>query len=186
MSKQSYSIPTMYKGRRYRSRLEARWAAFFDQLRWDHEYEPFDLKGWIPDFLLTIGEDSALVEIKPFATLDEYRDYFKKYDNYRHCFKKYVDALFNSAYWGIPLWILGPSIGTIRYGKSRNGSALFSLGFYGMHDPDGVNSRDLPSILAPNGESYAFDFICTPQLFAEGRAQQAWNHAGNITQYKRP
>lgn len=44
------SIPTIYAGVQFRSRLEARWAAFFDLvgLRW--EYEPFDLAGWIPDF----------------------------------------------------------------------------------------------------------------------------------------
>ena len=32
--------PTLYNGRRYRSRLEARWAAFFDLVRWPFEYEP--------------------------------------------------------------------------------------------------------------------------------------------------
>lgn len=44
------AIPTMYAGVQFRSRLEARWAAFFDivGLKWD--YEPFDLAGWIPDF----------------------------------------------------------------------------------------------------------------------------------------
>ena len=28
------SIPTVYKGRNYRSRLEAKWAAFFDLCGW--------------------------------------------------------------------------------------------------------------------------------------------------------
>lgn len=60
------AIPTEYKGRKYRSRLEARWAAFFDLLGWRHEYEPFDLGKWSPDFLLT-GRYGAtlLVEVKP-------------------------------------------------------------------------------------------------------------------------
>lgn len=57
-------IPTMVKARRYRSRLEARWSTFFDLLGWPHEYEPFDLNGWIPDFLL-LGDTKVLVEIKP-------------------------------------------------------------------------------------------------------------------------
>ena len=70
------AIPTMYRGRLYRSRLEARWAAFFDLLGWQHEYEPFDLAGWIPDFLLRgIGRrrdgteyvNNVLVEVKPIA-----------------------------------------------------------------------------------------------------------------------
>lgn len=61
------AIPTTYGGREYRSRLEARWAAFFDLLGWRHEHEPFDLGPWSPDFLL-VGEDaSVLVEIKPIT-----------------------------------------------------------------------------------------------------------------------
>jgi hypothetical protein len=61
------AIPTVYRGRRYRSRLEAKWAAFFDLLHWHHEYEPFDLSGWIPDFLVQGG---ALAEIKPVQSFD--------------------------------------------------------------------------------------------------------------------
>ncbi len=71
------AIPTVYRGRRYRSRLEARWAAFFDLLGWSHEYEPFDLSGWIPDFLLrgrwgahTTAPRQVLVEIKPIGAFD--------------------------------------------------------------------------------------------------------------------
>jgi len=67
------AIPTVYRGRRYRSRLEARWAAFFDELGWRHEYEPFDLDGWVPDFALwpfQSSQMSALVEVKPFDRLD--------------------------------------------------------------------------------------------------------------------
>ena len=46
------AIPTVYKGVQMRSRLEARWAAVFDALGAKWEYEPFDLNGWIPDFLV--------------------------------------------------------------------------------------------------------------------------------------
>ncbi len=45
--------PTIYNNRLYRSRLEARWAAMFDFIGWDFEYEPEPLKTWSPDFLLT-------------------------------------------------------------------------------------------------------------------------------------
>jgi hypothetical protein len=44
--------PTLYRGQQFRSRLEARWAAFFDLLRWEWVYEPFDLGGWSPDFAI--------------------------------------------------------------------------------------------------------------------------------------
>lgn len=52
-------IPTTYQGTRFRSRLEARWAAFFDLVGWSWTYEPFDATGWIPDFLIRAGADSA-------------------------------------------------------------------------------------------------------------------------------
>lgn len=58
------AIPTIYKGRRYRSRLEARWAAMFDLLRWRVEYEPIDFNGWIPDFVINEAEE-VFVEVKP-------------------------------------------------------------------------------------------------------------------------
>lgn len=32
-------IPTVYKGIEYRSMLEARWAAFFDRIGWEHTYD---------------------------------------------------------------------------------------------------------------------------------------------------
>ena len=51
------AIETEYKGYRFRSRLEARWAVFFDTLRidWDYEPEGFDLGNedlYLPDFWL--------------------------------------------------------------------------------------------------------------------------------------
>ena len=50
-------IETVYKGYQFRSRLEARWAVFFDACGVDWEYEPegFDLGDglyYLPDFLL--------------------------------------------------------------------------------------------------------------------------------------
>lgn len=67
-------IPTEYRGHRFRSRLEAKWACLFDNCGWPWEYEPIDLKGYIPDFILTFKEP-ILVECKPaleFRELDQY------------------------------------------------------------------------------------------------------------------
>lgn len=58
-------IPTVYKGHRMRSRLEARWAAFFDRARWPWTYEPLDLPGWVPDF--AVLRDPPLIEELPAA-----------------------------------------------------------------------------------------------------------------------
>lgn len=64
-------IPTTYRHRQFRSRLEARWATFFDLMGWQYEYEPFDLAGWIPDFLLIAAHESYVVEIKPVVEFPE-------------------------------------------------------------------------------------------------------------------
>ena len=51
------AIPTEYKGYLFRSRLEARWAVFFDacRVKWEYEPEGFALPNgqfYLPDFLL--------------------------------------------------------------------------------------------------------------------------------------
>ena len=59
---------TMYNFRNYRSRLEASWACYFDYLRIKFIYEPYDLDGWIPDFLIKSKHEDQpdiLVEVKP-------------------------------------------------------------------------------------------------------------------------
>ena len=61
-------IETVYNGYRFRSRLEARWAVFFDALGIKYEYEPegFELDDghhYLPDFYLPAME--TYVEIKP-------------------------------------------------------------------------------------------------------------------------
>ena len=65
------AITTVYRGLRFRSRLEATWACFFDLLQWPWEYEPLDLKGYIPDFVLSFKHESVLVEVKPLTTIDQ-------------------------------------------------------------------------------------------------------------------
>jgi hypothetical protein len=67
------AYPTTYEGVEYRSRLEARWAAFFNQIGWRKTYEPFDADGYIPGFLIE-GERPFLVEIKPATDLADYYD----------------------------------------------------------------------------------------------------------------
>lgn len=62
------AIETKYKGYNFRSRLEARWAVFFDALgiKWEYEKEGYDLGalGWyLPDFWFP--DLRCWVEIKP-------------------------------------------------------------------------------------------------------------------------
>jgi hypothetical protein len=68
-------IETSYGGCRFRSRLEARWAVFFDHmhLRWEYEPEGYRLPNgdiYLPDFLLPDLDVSGMalglfVEVKP-------------------------------------------------------------------------------------------------------------------------
>lgn len=58
------AIPTAYNGTWFRSRLEARWAAFFDLCEWKWTYEPDEFDGYIPDFKLWFRVP-LLVEVKP-------------------------------------------------------------------------------------------------------------------------
>lgn len=65
-------IPTEYRGVMFRSRLEARWARMFDALAWPWQYEPIDLNGYIPDFVLHF-ERPLLAEVKPALALYDMR-----------------------------------------------------------------------------------------------------------------
>jgi len=61
------AIETNWKGYRFRSRLEARWAVFFEELgiKWEYEPEGFQTRaGWyLPDFWLP--EMGVWAEVKP-------------------------------------------------------------------------------------------------------------------------
>lgn len=63
-------IPTIYDGVRFRSRLEARWAAFLDLCNRKWAYEPFDCDGYIPDFVLYGNLFNCAVEVKPSILVD--------------------------------------------------------------------------------------------------------------------
>jgi hypothetical protein len=63
-------IQTRYAGYLFRSRLEARWAVFFDalKLKWEYEPEGFELpsgKRYLPDFRIMLRHGPLWVEIKP-------------------------------------------------------------------------------------------------------------------------
>lgn len=74
------AIETQYKGYRFRSRLEARWAVFFDSMGIEWEYEPQgyeheicegEIVRYLPDFWLP--KLGLWVEVKGNMTVDEAR-----------------------------------------------------------------------------------------------------------------
>lgn len=61
------ATPTRYRGVIFRSRLEAKWASYFDRrgIAWD--YEPVLCREWRPDFVIGLGTERAAVEVKPVS-----------------------------------------------------------------------------------------------------------------------
>jgi hypothetical protein len=64
------AIETSYRGCRFRSRLEARWAVFFQTLgvRWEYEPEGFVLstgQWYLPDFRVRLADRLLWAEVKP-------------------------------------------------------------------------------------------------------------------------
>lgn len=66
--------PTYYNGRLYRSRLEARYCAYYEAKGYEVEYEPLDLSGWSPDFLIQHRGFKSYVEVKPIKDISELDD----------------------------------------------------------------------------------------------------------------
>jgi hypothetical protein len=81
MSQAIKPIETIYQGYRFRSRLEARWAVFFDALgvKWEYEREGFDLGGelgyYLPDFYLP--KFNTWAEVKPEIPDPQSSEYLK-------------------------------------------------------------------------------------------------------------
>lgn len=78
-------IETIYNGYRFRSRLEARWAVFFDALGIEYEYEPegFELpsgRRYLPDFRVKCWGTRGHIEEEPFDLYIEVKGKMSKDD----------------------------------------------------------------------------------------------------------
>lgn len=156
--------PTTYAGVEFRSRLEATWAAFFDICGVKWEYEPIDLDGWVPDFLIQGGNHSVgtLVEIKPVKRLDELDSAYVS--------KVLVqDGSYHRAIFGMSPWM----------------ESMFGVGdYYGdfvgwvllrKQDQRGHTQRDCLW-----AEYLSDDMLCRVD------PMNAWKHAQNTTRWKGP
>ena len=190
-----HAIPTFWRGVQFRSRLEARWAAFFTRMGWDWLYEPFDLQGYIPDFILKLHGD-VLVEVKPATSSDDpmlrealdkvMRSGWDGYFNWGHPEDELnrdtiaVGACLLPAYGGIAIGLMhekddgvnGPEMAIVATCRSCNKTTFCSsihsyhCRLCGHHDGDGgLIWRD-------------------PAATAE--CERAWLWAGNQVQWKAP
>lgn len=82
MSNEIKPIETIYNGYKFRSRLEARWAVFFDAMGIKYEYEPegFRLQDgscYLPDFRIYVAsrihKNPIYAEVKGCMTDNDYR-----------------------------------------------------------------------------------------------------------------
>lgn len=153
MSTFTYNIkahPTTYNGVEFRSRLEATWAAYFDIMKWEWEYEPIDLKGWVPDFYVKFpcmhnecnGHHELYVEVKPFRSIEEFFEtsayrFLSNCKSYEACYPGYTFPAI--AYFG-----LNPSISEWHMGHGAGGGSenlhnwRFVLETNWMHEKDGL------------------------------------------------
>jgi hypothetical protein len=194
-------IPTIYKGRQYRSRLEARWGCMFDLMGWPFEYEPFDLEGWAPDFLIK-GHTRLLVEVRPVV------------DFPKDVAREMVVAA-HGAQWTGELLILGASLSYGSTASFSGGSCRcdLSIGWLGERrdddeldaltfDPDNEKTwewywSDAESYGSPDQvglssfENIWFDRIYKGRTGKDGWGagtgpvvKSLWTKAGNLTQWR--
>jgi hypothetical protein len=158
--------PTLYAGVMFRSRLEARWAAFFDLLRWEWRYEPIDFDGWTPDFYLKFpcghsecdGYHDLYVEVKPYSRHEEFEGHFA------------YGVVFGFVYEGqdcdgVSLGVDGAG----RFGLDP-GIARFQI----CHGSGG-GDIDLRFFVPGDGDCGAL---------ANSRSMELWKEAGNIVQWQ--
>ena len=91
--------------------MKVKWAYVFDKLNLNWEYEPFELKGYIPDFIIIIDGKQILIEIKSDLNIWE-----NKNNDYEHKIK--------SSGWQNDFVILG---GNIK--KDNDFSYLIGYGY---------------------------------------------------------
>lgn len=193
-------MQTTYKKRIYRSRLEARWAAFFDLLGFEYDYEPaVDLDGWIPDFIIhgpatlhPFRQMSFFVEVKPYLHLSEFFDVRQK-----------VDASLRTSHLKrIPILFLGISPWRTKGIAARG---LQDPGFLGWVYGTGIRDQGkritkytiMEEVFLYEGNFHMqYDIQDKRNFFGwsmDGRGervsftilQEFWNQAGNAVQWKR-
>lgn len=190
------AIPTIYGNVQFRSRLEASWAAFFDEMRWSWEYEPIDCNGWIPDFSLVSVLNAprpVLVEVKPLdCFLDkEAVDTMQKIDR--------ADSKHEVVLVGLhPVWISRPmpsdaNLGMLRDTAEHTGEwAPAPLGIWHGSESETKNEAGTIGFCHEGGFwgdriTGCYDGGCYGSEAGVGRrVQRAWRTARNKVQWKRP
>lgn len=181
------AIPTTYAGVNFRSRLEARWAAFFDLLGWSWEYEPIDLAGYIPDFILNFKQP-LLVEVKPLLwRWDDPRR--PEIDDVRHKIDSsgwtghsaLLGAQFRSTkrcMWIIGLARLGPN--ALGFERERGQWTSFGGSTQEWFWPNDEHCKTTVSFFY----GYAYEAAHLPPEAETNDLELCWREAGNRVQWR--
>lgn len=142
------AIPTIGpSGIQFRSRIEAKWAYLFEALKWNWEYEPIDLEGYIPDFIITFPNNKQiLVEVKGDMNI---------WENY----KPHVTKIVNSGWRGHFL-IVGSTVRKAENTKGTNvgvGGKISSVTHSEDYDFDNYIIRALDSGWIIGGDTNTYD-----------------------------
>lgn len=182
------AIETEYRNCKFRSRLEATWAAFFDLNGLNWEYEPFDLDGWFPDFRIYQGRHKGdmLVEVKP-TYFDSHKDLIDLKNEIRKGYPGEVLILGNAphtnAYTQNEKSSFGLLLNDLSEDSSYGGKEYYDLAMINETDTGRVD------ISAWNG-SFQFRFsleydgdhhLCPME---RTMIDARWSIAKNTTQYK--
>ena len=156
--------PTIYGGVTFRSRLEATWAAFFDIVKWQWAYEPIDLHGWVPDFIVN---EKIAVEVKPIYRIDQ---------------MPLEIAKMRASNWPGPLIILGAQPRCYRTDDDKFGWTLKECSFSG--------SQLFPDVMRwftcyDEGENLVYSYESEGGMGpSPDFLDEAWSRASGITRWK--
>lgn len=170
-------IPTIGpKEIQFRSKIEAQWAYLFESFKWEWEYEPYELNGYIPDFIIKMNKVQVLIEIKGD------NDIWKEY-------KPHLKKIRDSGWKGHCI-ILGST-----YNKSETHEGGISVGIF--TDKEDVYEKTDDIIIRYSGLDWDFggehggydlDFSvnCWEHLDEKGfeKFEKMWSIAKNLTQWK--
>lgn len=165
--------PTVYSDVQFRSRLEARWAAFFDLVDWTWEYEPIDLPGWTPDF--RVGFRCSHTECCADFCSPKVNGSYPRNENHRHILLVEVKPYYHiNEFEGHPCL-------DYPFGQSEKGtipadaSAAFGINPF-------VSYWEMCH--GAGGGVYCVGDWVARGLKDEGKMAAAWKKAGNIVQWR--
>lgn len=182
------AIETFYNGILFRSRLESTWASFFDELGWKWQYEPYDLDGWIPDFIIIGDKRSTLVEVKPFSQKEEWYPVIEKcLSAQKNCEDEKELLLLGISPFLYECYYYGPVLGLMNERTWFDGDCEISLKSF---EPCVFNKYDVygffNSIHSYEDRVtglYEGDHFLNPPT--ESEMIQLWNKSKNINQWNK-